>query len=408
MFRPLAINVGLRYAGSRHRFVSFVGVTALAGLALSVGVLVYVQAVVRGFERELEERVLGVVPHVTLLARQTIADPDPVAAELLRVPGVKHVAGVVSGGALLSTPTGVAVVRLKGIAPADYAPVIGRFFEAGNIDVLRPGSFNVVLGRGLMQRLGLAPGDEFTAVMPDMALTPLGAFPPRKRLRAAGVLRTGSQLDGEVAYLHIRDARRLARSQTAVRALELRVDAVLDAPVIATTALAAVGVDRFAARTWLRTMGPVHRAIGMTKGMLFLIFSLLVAVAAFNVVSSLVMIVNERSSDVAILRTLGAHSSLVVGVFIVLGLLVSLVGVGLGLALGWGLGTLTEDGYRWAQEAWDIDLMGEYFVHELPVEFAAADVVRVFATACGLSLAATLYPAWRAARLNPAEVLRHE
>lgn len=408
MFRPLAVNVGLRYAGSRHRFVSFVGVTALAGLALSVGVLLYVQAVVRGFERELQERVLGVVPHVTLVGRQTVAEPDAVAAELLGVAGVRHVAQVISGGVLLSTETGVAVVRLKGIDPADYEPVIGQFFDVGTSGVLQPGSFNVVLGRGLMEQLGLAPDDALTAVVPNTAVTPLGAFPARKRVRAAGVLRTWSQLDGQVAYMHARDAQRLFRSPARTRAFELRIDSVLEAPDAAVRALAVVGPDKFAASTWLRSMGPVHRAIQVTKGMLFLIFSLLVAVAAFNVVSSLVMIVNERSSDVAILRTLGAHSTLIVGVFIVLGLLVSLLGVGLGLALGFGLGVLTEDGYRWAQEAWNLDLMGEYFVHRLPVQFAAADIARVAATACGLSLAATLYPAWHAGRLNPAEVLRHE
>lgn len=408
MFRPLAVNVGLRYAGSRHRFVSFVGVTALAGLALSVGVLLYVQAVVRGFERELEERVLGVVPHVTLVGRQTIAEPDALAAKLHGVSGVKHVAQVISGGVLLSTGTGVAVVRLKGVDPAGYEPVIGQFFDVGTSGVLQPGSFNVVLGRGLMEQLGLAPGDALTAVVPNTAVTPLGAFPARKRVRAAGVLRTWSQLDGQVAYMHARDAQRLFRSPARTRAFELRIDSVLEAPDAAVRALAVVGPEKFAASTWLRSMGPVHRAIQVTKGMLFLIFSLLVAVAAFNVVSSLVMIVNERSSDVAILRTLGAHSTLIVGVFIVLGLLVSLLGVGLGLALGFGLGVLTEDGYRWAQEAWNLDLMGEYFVHRLPVQFAAADVARVAATACGLSLAATLYPAWHAGRLNPAEVLRHE
>ena len=408
MFRPLAVNVGLRYAGSRRRFVSFVGVSALAGLALSVGVLLYVQAVVRGFERELEERVLGVVPHVTLVGRQAIAEPDAVAAQLLHVPGVEHAAQVISGGGLLSTGTGVAVVRLKGIVPAEYEPVIGRFFEVGTIDVLRPGSFNVVLGRGLMQQLGLAPNDMFTAVMPDIALTPLGVFPARKRLEAAGTLRTWSQLDGQVAYMHIEDAQRLFRSSSDSRAFELRIGPVLEASDVAAGALAVVGADKFAASTWLRSMGPVYRAIQVTKGMLFLIFSLLVAVAAFNVVSSLVMIVNERRSDVAILRTLGANSRLIVGVFIVLGLLVSLLGVGLGLVLGLGLGALTEDGYRWAQETWNLDLMGEYFVHRLPVEFAASDIGRVAATACGLSLAAALYPAWHAGRLNPAEVLRHE
>ena len=160
--------------------------------------------------------------------------------------------------------------------------------------------------------------------------------------------------------------------------------------------------------TWFRTHGPLYRTIQVTKGMMFLIFSLLVAVAAFNLVSSLVMIVNERRSDVAILRTMGGRTALIVVAFVVLGVAISALGVALGLLLGLGLGALTEDGYAWIEGVAGIELMGEYFVHHLPVEFAPADIVRVAVTALGLGALATLFPAWRASRVQPAEVLRHE
>ena len=408
MFRPLAVNVGIRYARSRHNFLSFVSAMALAGLALSVGVLLYVQAVVHGFERELEQRILGVVPHFTLFGRDPMDDADAVRERVLAVPGVRSATPVVVGAGLVSTGTRIVGVELKGVRPEEYGSVIGRFVEGGELADLRPGAFRVLLGHGAMETLGLSVGDRVTVVLPSGAVTPFGVFLRRKSLTVAARVRTGSQLDDRAAYLHVDDAQRLFRMNGFFHGVEARVDGALRAREIGAAARRVAGLDRFGVVTWFRTHGPLYRTIRVTKDMMFLIFSLLVGVAAFNVVSSLVMIVNERRSDVAILRTIGARASLIVVSFVVLGLVITGFGVGLGLALGWGLGALTEDGFVWLQDALGRRLMDEYFVHSLPVQFATGDVVRVAATALGLGVLATLWPAWRASRVNPAEVLRHE
>ena len=408
MFRPLAVNIGFRYASSRHNFLSFVSVMALAGLALSVGVLLYVQAVVQGFERELEQRILGVVPHFTLFGRAPIDDADTIRERMLRVPGVRSATPVVVGAGLVAARGRIVGVELKGVRPREYEAVVGAFVEGGSMSDLRPGGFRVLLGHGALTELGVAPGDDVTVVLPDGGVTPFGVFPRRKTLSVAGAVRTGSQLDDRAAYLHADDARRLFRLEGAFHGVEARIDGALRAREVGELARRVAGPERLLLTTWFRTHGPLHRTIRVTKGMMFLIFSLLVAVAAFNLVSSLVMIVNERRSDVAILRTIGGRSGLVVVAFVVLGGVISGVGVTLGLGLGWALGALTEDGYAWLEAALDMELMGEYFVHELPVEFVLADAVRVGATALGLGVLATLFPAWRASRVHPAEVLRHE
>ena len=408
LFRPLAVNIGFRYARSRHNFLSFVSVMALAGLALSVGVLLYVQAVVHGFERELEERILGVVPHFTLFGRTPLDDADAVRSRMLRVPGVRSATPVIVGAGLVAARDRIVGVELKGVRPAEYEAVIGRFVDGGSLSDLRPGGFGVLLGRGVLEELGVAPADGVTVVLPGGGVTPFGVFPRRKTLTVLGGVRTGSQLDDRAAYLHADDARRLFRLEGAFHGVEARTEAALRAREIGELARRVADPERLILATWLRTHGPLYRTIRVTKGMMFLIFSLLVAVAAFNLVSSLVMIVNERRSDVAILRTIGGRSGLVVLAFVVLGTVISSVGVTLGLLLGWALGALTEGGYAWLEAALGMELMGEYFVHALPVEFAAADAARVAATALGLGVLATLFPAWRASRVHPAEVLRHE
>lgn len=409
MFRPLAVNVGLRYARSKRSFISFVSVMALTGLALSVAVLLFVQAVAHGFERELNHRLLGVVPHFTVFGLGPIVDVEGTLAAVRETEGVTGAAAVAVGNGLVATDARLVGVELRGIRPREYAPAIERFVEHGALEALAGGAFNILLGHGVTQALNLNVGDAVTVVLPDATVTPFGAFPRRKTFRVAGLVRTHSMLDERSAYLHIEDAQRLFRLDNAVHAIEARIHRPLEAAETGARAgREALGAERFRLVTWFRSLGPLYRTIQVTKGTMFVVFSLLVAVAAFNVVSSLVMIVNERRSDVAILRTVGGRTGLIVAVFVVLGFLITSVGAALGLALGFALGGLAENGYAWAQAAWGLDLMSQYLVHTLPVEFAAADVARVALTAGASGLLATLYPAWRAARVNPAEVLKHE
>ena len=403
----LALRIGLRYARSRRNFISFVSVLSLAGLALSVAILVFVQAVVAGFEREMNERVLGIVPHVTVSGRVPVRDAPATLAVIRTAAGVVGASPVVESAALLATAERTAGVGLIGIDPRRYGAV-SRLFEFADGRALQAGRFNILVGRAAAERLAVTVGDHVAVVLPEATVTPLGAFARQKRFRVAGIVDTGSQLDRLAAYVHIRDAAKLFRLGAAVHGFHVRAEDALNAGAVRRAIVAKVGGHRFRVGTWLRSFGNLYAAIEATRGTLFLLLSLLVAVAAFNLVSSLVMIVNQRRGDVAMLRTMGGLASLPVGAFMVLGAVIAGAGVMLGLGGGLGLGLIAAAGFPWLEELLSTALMGEYLITRLPVAFVAADFVRVAATAMGLCLLATLVPAWRAARLNPADVLQHE
>ena len=407
VFRSLAVNIGLRYARSKRSFISFVSLVALAGLALSVATLVFVLAVVAGFEREMNERVLGIVPHIVVAARLPEQDLGDTLAVVRRLDGVAGASAVVAGTGLLATDEQVAGVSLTGVDPSEYGAV-SRLFEFLEGDALVAGGFRILLGAGVAQRLGVGRGDAVTVVLPRATMTPLGIFARQKRLRVAGIIDSGSHLDRTSAYLHRADAAKLFRLSDAVPTYHVRTVQALNAGAVAAAIANAVGLHRYRVVTWFRTFGDLYRAIGVTRSMLFLLLSLLVAVAAFNLVSSLVMVVNERRGDIAMLRTLGSGTDTVMGAFSVLGLVIAVVGVGVGVGVGVALGALAEAGFPWLEKVLDTSLMGEYLITQLPVRFALGDIASVVTTALGLCLLATLLPAWRAARLNPADVLQHE
>lgn len=408
MFQPLAVNIGLRYARTRASFISFVSVLALAGLAISVAVLLFVQAIVAGFEREMNDRVLAIVPHVTMTGHAPMQDFRNAAEVVAGVDGVAGVAAVVEGGALLATSTRVAGVNLVGVDPATYAGVSKVFDFATLAEPLAAGRFNVLLGAGLATRLGVSVGDAVTAVLPEATVTPLGTFPRQKRLTVAGLVDTGSQLDRASAYLAREDAGRLFRLGDAVHGLHVAATDPLQADAVRSRVTRVLGSHRVRGHSWFSSLGNLYNAIGVTKNMLFLLLSLLIAVAAFNLVSSLVMVVNERRGDIAMLRTMGSPLGMTVSAFAVLGLVIAGIGVALGVAGGLALGVVAEAGFPWLEAVLGMPLMSEYLITTLPVAFAGEDVARVVGTALVLCLVATLLPAWRVAHLNPAEVLRHE
>lgn len=410
MFRPLAVNIGIRYAHSRRSFISFVSALALGGLALSVAILVFVQAVVAGFEREMNERILGVVPHVRVGSLGPIDDRGDVLDTIRGVEGVSGAAAVVQGRGLLVKMGRVAGVNLIGLDPVTYSDVsrIDEYIIGGEARMPTAGGFEILLGEQVADRLRVAAGDDLTVVLPTTTVTPLGAFARQKKLRVVGVVDTGSQLDRTSAYLHRDDAAKLLRAGALDHELHVKATDALRAESVRARINGALAGQGFRAISWMATFGNLYAAIRYTKNMLFLLLSLLVAVAAFNLVSSLVMIVNERRGDIAILRTMGSRSRLVIGAFLVVGTLIAVVGIGLGVGAGIGLGIVAEAGFPWLEDLLGTRLMGEYLITALPVEYAVGDVARVAATAFVLGLAATLFPAWRAARLNPADLLQHE
>jgi lipoprotein-releasing system permease protein len=410
VFRPLAVNIGLRYASSRRSFVSFISLVAIAGLVLSVAVLLLVTSVMNGFERELRTRILGVVPHVVVHPRRALGDVHALERTVEALPGVAGAAPFVDGQGLLAANDRVAGVAIVGIDPGDEERVsdLSGYMTSGRLRALAEQRFGVVLGRRTAERLGLTTGDRVTLVLPEGAVTIVGLIPRQKRLRVVGIFETHSELDARAAYLSMPDAQRLVGVPPQTFGLHVRAHDVFAAEDVARAIAATLGPERAVAVTWMRQHGNLYRAIAFQRAMMFLLLSLLVAVAAFNLVSALVMVVNQRRGDVAILRTLGADTGSIVGAFVTLGAVIGVVGVAAGIALGAGGALAVEDGYRWLESRFRLTLMSQYFISYLPSELRLADVVRVAVVALLLCVGSAVYPAWRAAALRPAEVLRHE
>ena len=410
MFYPLAVNIGLRYANSRRSFISFISIVAVAGLVLSVAVLVLVTSVMNGFERELKERILGVVPHVSIRGRTLLTDWRHDAEQLARVPGVIGVAPFIEGTGLVVANGRSAGVTFTGIDPAREvaASDLARYVTHGDVGVLVDGSFGVLLGRGVASHLRVAPGDSVTAVLPDASVSLVGLIPRQKKIKVLGIVDTQSELDQRSVYLALGDAARLFRVGAAVQGLNVRIVDLFNASNVGADAVAALGPDRVYAITWMRMHGNLYRAIEFQRAMMFLLLSLLVGVAAFNLVSALIMVVHQRRGDVAVLRTLGASTRTIVVAFLVLGGVIGVIGVSIGMLLGTGAALVVQDGYRWLESALGLQLMNQYFISYLPAQVRVVDLAAVASVALLLSLGSTLYPAYRAARLKPAEVLKHE
>jgi lipoprotein-releasing system permease protein len=410
VFYPLAVNIGLRYANSRRSFISFISVVAVSGLVLSVAVLVLVTSVMNGFERELKQRVLGVVPHLAVRGLQPLSDWHDAAARLAKLPGVAGVAPFIDGTGLLVANGRSAGVAFTGIdvATESAASDLAKYVVQGNIGDLIDGSFSILLGRGVADQLGVGPGDFVTAVLPDASVSLIGLVPRQKKVKVVGVVDTQSEVDQRAVYLSLRDAARLFRLGDRVHGLNVRLVDLFAAASVGAHAVDELGPDSVYPITWMRMHGNLYRAIEFQRAMMFLLLSLLVGVAAFNLVSALIMVVNQRRGDVAVLRTQGARTRTIVVAFLVLGGIIGIAGVALGILLGTGAAFLVEDGYRWLDSTFALHLMNQYFISYLPAEIKLTDLATVAAVAMALSLASTLYPAYRAARLNPAEVLKHE
>ena len=431
----LGPSLGWRYAFARGSSLSFIGNVAICGLALSIAVLVVVVSVINGFERELEKRVFAVLPHLSLNAWE----PVPVSAadiDLLEsLPAVEAAVPVVQAVGLAAGTDNVQGMLLHGVVPETYGRVsdLARFVDAGGrshrsapisgaqatrvqeggpttagLEGLRSGAFKVILGARLAARLGVGPGDRVTLVVPMANVTPAGAFPRQKRFEIAGLLRSASEFDTRAAFVHLDDARRLLRLGERIHGYQVRLADFFSARQTAWDSLALLGHDRFSARTWMQTHGNLHHAIVVQKTTMFVLLAFLVGVAAFNLVSTLVMAVGQRGADIAILKTMGAATGSLMGGFVVLGTLIGGIGIAVGLAAG-SAGALALPGLvAWVGVALDSDLMSRYFINYLPVDVRASDLVAIGGTAFALCLLSTAPPARRAAGLLPREVLAHE
>ncbi|MBO1536552.1 lipoprotein-releasing ABC transporter permease subunit [Pseudomonas sp. OA65] len=416
MFRPLFVFIGTRYtrAKRRNHFVSFISLTSIIGLALGVVVMIVVLSVMNGFDHEMRTRVLGMVPHATLETGEAISDWPSLAAKVKQNPQVLAVAPFTQMQGLLTNDGKVSKVLLNGIDPGleRQVSIIDNFMKQGKLDDLAPGSFGIVIGDKAAAKLGVAIGDKLTFVAPEVTVTPGGMFPRMKRFTVVGIFHVGAgELDGYLGVTNLQDLARLHRwKPDQVQGLRLKFDDLFQAPRVAWTIAQQLGEDRYYARDWTRTHGNLYQAIRMEKAMIGLLLLLIVAVAAFNIISTLVMVVNDKKGDIAILRTLGATPGQIMRIFMVQGTVIGVIGTFVGALVGMfaalnvsaaiaGLEGLI--GHKFLNA--DV-----YFIDYLPSQLQSDDVLMVCGAALVLSFLATLYPAWRAARTQPAEALRYE
>lgn len=415
MFKPLELFVGLRYtrAKRRNHFISFIALISMLGIVLGVMALITVLSVMNGFEKELRNRILGVVAHATVSESGGVLRNWAVLRKVLAArPHVLGAAPYIDGEGMLSGAQGVSGTLIRGVMPDDEPQVsdIGAKMIAGRLDDLRPGEFGIVLGKELATRLGVWVGDKVTLVTPQTTVTPAGILPRLKRFTVVGVFAVGMyEYDNGLAVIALPDAAKLFRMDDGVSGVRLRLDDLLRAPAIARQ-LAADLPPGYEVRNWTQDHVNFFRAVQMEKTVMFVILLLIVAVAAFNIVSTLVMMVRDKEADIAVLRTLGATPGSIMAIFIVQGSLIGIVGTVLGGVCGVLLALNVETIVPFIEHLFHVEFLSAdvYYINELPSDLEWPDVIKVCGVSTVLSLVATLYPAWRASRTQPAEALRYE
>jgi lipoprotein-releasing system permease protein len=415
MFKPLSLYIGVRYtrAKRQNHFISFISLMSMLGIALGVTALITVLSVMNGFDIHIRERVFNMAPQVTVSGfNGQLANWQDWQKKMVAVPQVVASAAFVDGQGLLRNDAQVAGVEIQGILPEEQTQLnnLSRMMVKGSLNVLTPGSFNIVLGQTLALTLGATVGDKITLFIPNLTVTPAGIVPRFKRFTVAGIFKAGNGFgyDTGLAFVSMRDAQVLFMLGQNVSGINLKINNMYDAPKV--NYYISQQHQSLQVTDWTQTYGAIFKAVALEKTMMFLLLSLIIAVAAFNLVSSLVMTVTDKQADIAILRTMGATPGLIMRIFMVQGCLVGFAGSFLGLLGGVLLALNVTRLVNWLQTILHKQLFqtSVYYLDYLPSHLEISDVVQIVVYALLLSLLATIYPAWRAARVQPAEALRYE
>ncbi|MFQ3786938.1 lipoprotein-releasing ABC transporter permease subunit [Halomonas sp. A29] len=413
MLDRLPLLIGLRYvrAKRRNHFISFISLTSMLGLMLGVAVLILVLSVMNGFDHELRTRILGMVPHTKIESRSGLVEWEALAEQLMQRERVIGAAPYVQQQGMFSVSGRNEGAMVNGVHPEweDRVSIIGRHMRQGSLDDLQPGEWNIVLGSLLARHLGVGVGDRVTLLVPEASITPAGVFPRLKRFTVSGIFSVGADLDANLAYANIEDMQTLARLGDAVGGLRLELDDLFVAGSETRAIVNELGTG-YRGIDWTFSHGNLFQAIQMEKRMIALLLTVIIAVAAFNIVSTLVMVVTDKHADIAILRTIGATPRSIMGIFVVQGMAIGVIGIAIGVGLGILLALTVSDLIGWVESGLGIQFLdaGVYFISDLPSRLHWDDVRDIVAAAFGLTFLSTLYPAWRASRVQPAEVLRYE
>ncbi len=415
MIRPFELFLGLRYTRARRRshFISFISLISILGITLGIAALITVLSVMNGFGKELRSRILGVVSHVTVTGLDgRLQNWREVAERVQQNPRVIGRAPYILGQGLAVRGKRVSGVAVRGILPAEEGQVseLGANMVEGRLESLKPGEFGVIIGSTLAWKLDLALGSRVSLMAPQARTTPAGLLPRFRRFTVVGIFKVDMyEYDSGLVLIHLNDAAKLYQFGKRVSGLRLKLDDLDVAPWVSREIEKDLGVD-YLTRDWTKEHGNFFRALKIEKTVMFVILLLIVTVAMFNVISTLVVIVTEKEADIAILRTLGVSPRSVMGIFMVQGAFIGVIGTAVGTVSGILLALNVENIVQWLEQLFRTSFVAAdvYFISELPSDLRWGDVTMIAGASLILGLLSTVYPAWRASKVQPAEALRYE
>lgn len=415
MYKPLEAFIGLRYvrAKRRNHFISFISLTSMLGIALGVTTLITVISVMNGFEKELRARILGAISHATIQpADGAQMEWRNVIDQVEDHPGVDGAAPYIEEGVWLQGLESSGAF-IRGVDP-EFEPRVSEVDQkmlTGKLTDLRPGEYGIILGIGLASRLRVGPGDRVTVIAPRLKATPVGASPLMRRFTVVGAFEFGEfENDSTLALVHIDDAAKLLRMQAgSIGGVRLHLEDMDSAWRVARE-ISDKMQGYYTVRDWTQERGNLFQAVRTEKTVMWVILSLIIAVAAFNIISMLVMVVTDKQADIAILKTMGAQPGTVMRIFIIQGSIIGVIGTLLGVLGGIGLAQNIGSVVPFLEQLFGFALFPSdiYYITELPSDLRSADVIKFALMSLGMSLLSTIYPSWRAARTHPAEALSYE
>lgn len=412
MFRPLALFIGLRYtkAERKNGFISFISLVSMIGLTLGVAVLITVLSVMNGFDRELKGRILGMVTQASVTSYEIIPDWQNLAQTIKNNDkNIVATAPFIQLQGMLTANGQVAGIMVYGVEPKHEKniSIIANHMKAGDFDNLKSGEFGIVLGKSMAEAMGVGVGDKVTLVLPEASPSVAGIVPRFKRFTVVGVFNISQEIDSHMGYVAMRDAGVLLRLPEGAQGIRFKMNDIFKAPQASQKAQS-LEPHRLVANDWTNTHGNLFSAIQMEKAMLGLLLFLIVVIASFNIVSSLVMLVTDKKSDIAILKTFGASPRLIMQVFMVQGMIIGVIGTVAGTVLGITFALTVGDLLSWINEAFKLHLFDSYPVNYLPSQVKVLDVIIIAVASFLLSFLMTIYPALRASKIQPAQTLRYE
>lgn len=414
MFGPFEAFIGLRYvrAKRRNHFISFISLTSMVGVALGVMALITVLSVMNGFEKELTSRILGMASHASVISRdKTMEEWRHLAGIISQNPAITGVAPYFQAEGMLVYGGSVSGTIITGILPEEEPKVseVARKMIDGSFNDLVPGNFDMIVGSEMAKSLGISIGDKVTLIVPTANVTPAGVIPRMKRFNVVGIFQIGMhEFDSALALIHLEDAKTLFRNRGSV-GLRLKTDNIFNAPRISREVVQQLPGEYWVV-DWTQRHANFFRALKTEKAVMFVILTLIVAVAAFNIISTLVMVVTDKQSDIAVLRTIGVSPASIMKIFIIQGVVIGMVGILLGVIGGVWLASNVETIVPAIEEFFQVKFLSPdvYYISELPSDMHWQDVIVISSVAFVFCLIATIYPAWRAAKTQPAEALRYE